>query len=218
MPPNSVREPRSDAVRRPLVIATGNAGKLREFVALLEGLPFDVVAQGELGVVAPEETGSTFLDNALLKARHAARFTNRAAIADDSGLEVDALHGAPGVYSARYSGIGADDASNNAKLMAALHDVPDALRTARYRCVLVYLDGPHDPHPLTAEGVWEGRLLREPRGSGGFGYDPYFWSSELGMSAAQMSAAEKNRRSHRGIALGALRELLAARMRVPAAE
>jgi XTP/dITP diphosphohydrolase len=218
MPLSSVREPRSDALRRPLVIATGNPGKLREFAALLEGLPFDVVAQSELGVVPPEETGSTFLDNALLKARHAARITNRAVIADDSGLEVDALQGAPGVYSARYAGVGADDASNNAKLMAALHEVPDALRTARYRCALVFLDGPHDPQPLTAEGVWEGSLLREPCGAGGFGYDPYFWSSELGMSAAQMSPVEKNRRSHRGIALGALRELLAARMRVAAAE
>jgi XTP/dITP diphosphohydrolase len=218
MPRNSVREPRKGALRRPLVVATGNPGKLREFEVLLEGLPFDIVAQSDLGVMPPEETGSTFLANALLKARHAAQITHSAAIADDSGLEVDALQGAPGVYSARYAGSGADDARNNAKLLAALQDVPDALRTARYRCVLVFVDGPHDAHPLTAAGVWEGAVLREPRGSGGFGYDPYFWSSELGMTAAQMSPAEKNQRSHRGMALGALRELLSARTRAAAAE
>jgi XTP/dITP diphosphohydrolase len=218
MPHSSVHEPRSDTLRRRLVIATGNPGKLREFAALLGDLPFDVIAQGDLGVVPPEETGSTFFDNALLKARHAAGVTRCAAIADDSGLEVDALQGAPGVYSARYAGVGADDAGNNAKLMRALHDVPDSLRTARYRCVLVFVDGPHDPHPLIAEGVWSGVLLREPRGSGGFGYDPYFWSSELNLTAAQMSAAEKNQRSHRGVALNALRELLAARSHAAATQ
>jgi XTP/dITP diphosphohydrolase len=218
MPHNSVREPRSDALRRPLVIATGNPGKLREFEALLGGLPFDVVAQSELGVAPAEETGSTFVDNALLKARHAARITGFAAIADDSGLEVDALQGAPGVYSARYAGVGAEDAANTAKLLAALHDVPDALRTGRYRCVLVFVDGPHDPDPLIAEGVWEGAVLRAARGTGGFGYDPYFLPGDLNVTAAQLSPAEKNRRSHRGIALGALRELLAARMHFAATE
>jgi XTP/dITP diphosphohydrolase len=212
MPRNSVHAPRDDARRGDtrhelLVIATGNPGKLREFRALLDGLPFDVVAQADLGVVAPEETGASFLDNALLKARHAAAATGVAAIADDSGLEVDALGGAPGIYSARYAGAGADDAANNAKLLAALAGVPARARTARYRCALVFVAGPRDP-PLIAEGVWEGLLLDAPRGSGGFGYDPYFWVPDLDLTAAELNPAEKNRLSHRGTALRALRGLL----------
>jgi XTP/dITP diphosphohydrolase len=202
--------------RRPLVIATGNPGKLREFRELLAGLPFDVTAQSALGIASVEETGSTFFANALLKARHAARLSGRAAIADDSGLEVDALGGAPGVYSARYAGRDADDAANNARLLAELIDVPEAQRGARYRCVLVYLDGPEDPAPLLAEGVWEGRVLQAPRGTGGFGYDPLFYVPELRLTAGELESAEKNRRSHRGTALGALRTLLAAREPAPA--
>ena len=194
-----------------LVIATANAGKLREFRTLLAGLPFDVRAQSSLGVAPPEETGSSFLSNALLKARHAAAATGAAAIADDSGLEVDALGGAPGIHSARYAGVGADSSANNAKLVAALAGVPMQERRARYRCVLVFLDGPQDQTPLTAEGVWEGYVLKTPRGSGGFGYDPYFWLPELEATAAELAPEDKNRRSHRGQALRSLRERLAAR-------
>jgi XTP/dITP diphosphohydrolase len=193
------------------LIATANPGKLREFQALLAGLPFAPVAQGARGVAAAAETGATFAENALLKARHAARSAGAAAIADDSGLCVDALDGAPGIYSARYAGEPADDAANNAKLVGALRDVPFAARRARYRCALVYLDGPDDAAPLHAEGVWEGYILETPRGSGGFGYDPYFWLPELGLTAAELEPARKNRLSHRGTALAALRAALAAR-------
>jgi XTP/dITP diphosphohydrolase len=194
-----------------LVVATGNSGKLREFRALLVGLPFDVVGQAELGVAAPAETGTRFVDNALLKARHAAAFTGLDALADDSGLEVDALGGAPGVFSARYAGEGADDAANNAKLLAALADVPAPLRSARYRCVLVLLGPEPGAVPLIAEGVWEGSILLSPRGSGGFGYDPYFWVPEQGASAAELDPQLKNRLSHRGRAFAALRARWAGR-------
>ncbi len=203
------------AARERLVIATGNAGKLREFQALLADLPFDLVGQGELGVTAPAETGSTFLENALLKARYAAEVTGSAAIADDSGLEVDVLGGAPGIHSARYAGAGggaATDAANNAKLMATLAGVPLEQRRARYRCVLVFVAGPGDPEPVTAEGVWEGAILDAPRGTAGFGYDPYFWLAEMSATAAELDPMDKNRVSHRGIALRALRARLAARL------
>jgi XTP/dITP diphosphohydrolase len=199
-----------DAPRRPVVIATANPGKLREFRELLAGLSFDVVAAGELGLTAPPETGTSFLENALLKARYAAKATGAAAIADDSGLEVDALGGAPGIHSARYAGAGADDAANNAKLLAALAGTAREARSARYRCALVLVDGAHG-EPLTAEGVWEGSILERPRGAGGFGYDPCFWVADLNASAAELDPAEKNRRSHRGAALRALRDLLTLR-------
>jgi XTP/dITP diphosphohydrolase len=195
-----------------LVIASANAGKLREFGTLLAGLPFEPMSQGSLGVVPIPETGCSFSSNALLKARHAAAATGAAAIADDSGLEVDALDGAPGIYSARYAGEDADDAANNAKLVAALAGVPGPLRRARYRCALVFVEGPADHSPLSAEGVWEGFILEAPRGAGGFGYDPYFWLPELAATAAELDPAEKNRRSHRGTALRSLREQLAARL------
>jgi len=195
-----------------VVLATGNAGKVREFQALL-GPEFAVRPQSEFGVVPVEETGDTFLANALLKARHAARLTGLPALADDSGLEVDALGGEPGVQSARYAGPGADDAANNARLLAALRGVPDAARTARFRCVLVWVDGPDDELPLVAEGAWEGRILPAFRGSGGFGYDPLFLDPETGLAAAQLSAEAKNARSHRGGALARLKSLLAARGR-----
>lgn len=206
MPPSTVPAP----LKR-LVVATSNEGKLKEIRALLAGLAVDVLAQTALGVSAAEETGSSFLANALIKARHAADATGEAALADDSGLEVDALGGAPGILSARYAGINADDALNNAKLVAALADRPSALRRARYRCAMVFVEGPRDPAPLCAEGVWEGFILDAPRGAGGFGYDPYFWLPELGATAAELAPAEKNRRGHRGQALRALRELLEAR-------
>jgi XTP/dITP diphosphohydrolase len=202
--------------RRRLVVATGNPGKLREFRALLADLAFDVIAQSELGVDAPEETGSSFLENALLKARHAAAATLSAAIADDSGLEVDALGGAPGVYSARYAGAPANDAANNAKLQAALAGLPPERRRARYRCVLVYVAGPDDRAPLTAEGVWEGAICETPRGSAGFGYDPLFWVPERHATVAELDAAEKNRLSHRAKALRVLHGLLAQRAYSPA--
>jgi XTP/dITP diphosphohydrolase len=206
-----MKHSRAPAQLKRLVIATANEGKLREFRALLAGLPFAPVSQSALGVASPEETGASFFANALLKARYAAIETGAAAIADDSGLEVDALGGAPGIYSARYAGAGAGDAANNAKLIAALASVPIEQRRARYRCVLVYLDGPEDPSPLRSEGVWEGCILDAPRGSHGFGYDPHFWVPELGMTAAELDPEEKNRHSHRGKALRTLREQLGAR-------
>jgi XTP/dITP diphosphohydrolase len=212
--------PRSSAlvVRKPLIVATANPGKLREFRALLSDLPFELHGLGELGIAPPEETGASFLENALLKARHAAAAAPLrgppeacvAAIADDSGLEVDALGGAPGIFSARYAGAGADDAANNAQLLRALAGIPPTLRRARYRCALVFVCGAGDSAPLVAEGVWEGIILESPRGSGGFGYDPYFWLPELGMTAAQLDPSDKNRLSHRGIAMRALRAQLAA--------
>jgi XTP/dITP diphosphohydrolase len=222
MPPSSAHVP-----RRPLIVATNNPGKLREFRALLADLPFDLRSLGELGVAAPEETGASFLENALLKARHAAAAAaaagirgdsalNMAAIADDSGLEVDALGGVPGIFSARYAGAGADDAANNAKLLDALAGMCLEQRTARYRCALVYVCGAQDAAPLIAEGVWEGTILDTPRGSGGFGYDPYFWLPGLGMTAAQLEPELKNRLSHRGMALRALRDQLTAREQSPA--
>ena len=202
---------RAPAAVRPLVIATGNPGKLREFKDLLEGLPFEVFAQSALGVVPVPETGTTFAANALAKARHAAEVSGEAALADDSGLEVDALDGAPGVYSARYAGAGAGDTANNAKLLTALADLPMRQRAARYRCVLAFVNDPDDPAPTLAEGVWEGCILSAPRGAGGFGYDPLFWVPELGASAAELPRVEKNRIGHRGRAFAVLRELLAAR-------
>ncbi len=209
---------------RPLIVATSNPGKLREFRELLAELPFDLHSLGELGIASPEETGTSFLENALLKARHAAAAVAAAGlrgtegpgfavIADDSGLEVDALGGAPGVLSARFAGPGADDAANNAKLLRALKGIPDERRGARYRCALVLVAGAADTEPLIAEGVWEGIILDAARGSGGFGYDPYFWLPELGASAAQLAPGEKNRLSHRGIAMRSLRDRLAARER-----
>jgi XTP/dITP diphosphohydrolase len=197
---------------RTLVVATANAGKLREFEAMLAGLPFKAVSQVALGVSSAEETGDSFAANALIKARHAAASTGAPAIADDSGLEVDALGGAPGIYSARYAGSGADEAANNAKLIASLAGLPMDARRARYRCVLVYVDGPEDPAPLEAHGTWDGFIIDSPRGSGGFGYDPYFWLPELAATAAELPAEERNRLSHRGSALRALRDLIAVRL------
>lgn len=178
---------------------------------MLADLPYELHGLGELGVAAPEECGASFLDNAMLKARHAAAAAgNAAAIADDSGLEVDALGGAPGIYSARYAGAGASDADNNAKLMKALAGIPRGARAARYRCALVFVRGISDPAPLIAQGVWEGVILEAPQGAGGFGYDPYFWLPDLGLTAAQLDLDVKNQLSHRGCALRSLRDQLAA--------
>jgi XTP/dITP diphosphohydrolase len=194
-----------------LVVATANPGKLREFRSLLAGLPFELTSLAELGLPSPAETGSSFLANAILKARHAATLSGCAAVADDSGLEVDALGGAPGIYSARYAGPDADDGANNAKLMRELKGVPGEQRRARYQCALVFLAEP-DAAPLKAQASWQGLILDAPRGSGGFGYDPYFWLPDLGRSAAELAPEEKNRLSHRGKALRALRELLLAEL------
>lgn len=193
-----------------VVLASGNAGKAREFQALL-GPEWRLRPQSEFGVVPVAETGATFLANALLKARHAARATGLPALADDSGLEVDALDGEPGVWSARYAGPGADDAANNGKLLANLRGVPDAARTARFRCILVWVEGPDDESPLVAEGIWEGRILDAPRGQHGFGYDPLFLDPGTGLAAAELDGEAKNARSHRGRALVRLKALLAAR-------
>lgn len=188
---------------RRLVVASSNAGKLRELRALASSLAAEIVPQSDLGVAAVAETGSSFLANALLKAQHAARATGSAALADDSGLEVDALGGAPGVYSARYAGEGASDADNIARLLGALEGVPPP-RRARYRAVLVLVVAPDDSAPLVAEGRWEGRIATAARGNGGFGYDPVFLPGDGARSVAELSPEEKNRLSHRARALEAL--------------
>jgi len=189
-----------------VVLATSNAGKQREFATLLAPRGFELVLQSDLGIESVEETGNTFEDNALLKARHAAERSGLPALADDSGLEVDALGGRPGVWSARYAGAGATDEQNNARLIADLHGVPEDQRTARYRCVLALVRGPRDTQPVLAQGSWEGRIGREPVGNGGFGYDPYFIPAGLDCTAAELSPARKNALSHRG---AALRDLIA---------
>lgn len=187
-----------------LVLASGNQKKLDEMRAILEPLALKVVPQSDFQVPEAEETGLTFVENAILKARNAAAHTGLPAIADDSGLEVDALNGAPGIYSARFSGADASDAKNNALLIDMLGDLPDAPRTARYQAVLVLMRHPDDPTPLICQGTWDGEILLAPRGNGGFGYDPHFLIPELGVTAAEMDPAEKNRVSHRGRALKAL--------------
>ena len=197
--------------QRQVVLASSNRGKQCEFAALLGGHGIELLLQDSFGIASAAETGTTFEANALLKARHAARRSRLPALADDSGLEVDALGGAPGVYSARYAGPGADDAANNAKLLAALAGIPPGGRRARYRCVLVYLAGPDDPAPVSAVGTWEGCIVDAPRGAGGFGYDPYFWLPDLKMTAAELDPGEKNRLSHRGRAMRKLRAKLEAR-------
>jgi XTP/dITP diphosphohydrolase len=186
------------------VLASSNAGKVREFAALLSARGIEVIPQTKFGIVAPEETGTTFLDNALLKARHAAAGSRLPALADDSGIEVDALGGRPGVWSARYAGPQASDTDNLALLLQELAGVPDARRSARYRCVLVFVRDAADPEPVIASGVWEGRVLTEVRGTGGFGYDPLFQPEGFAITAAEMPAAEKNLLSHRAQALRAL--------------
>ena len=196
--------PRERALPARLVLATGNAGKLREIRAILAPWGVEVRPQSEFTRAAAEETGLSFVENAILKARFAAEASGLPAIADDSGLEVDALHGAPGIYSARYAGPGADDAANNDRLLRDLESVPDAERSARYRCAMVYLRWALDPAPLVCQASWEGRIGRLPRGRGGFGYDPLFLVDEGAQTAAELEAAHKNEVSHRGRALRAL--------------
>lgn len=189
---------------RKVVLATNNVGKVKELNAMLGGLDMEIVAQSALGVPGVDETGLSFIENAILKARNAAAHAKLPAIADDSGLEVDALEGAPGIHSARYAGTKATDQTNLEKLLKAMQDVPDFGRTARFRCVIVYLKHAKDPAPLVTEGVWEGAILRAPKGTNGFGYDPVFWVPERGCSSAELEPAVKNQLSHRGQALARL--------------
>jgi len=191
-----------------IVLASNNPGKVREFGQLLAAARIHVIPQGERGVPEVAETGLTFVENAILKARNAARFSGVAAMADDSGIEVDALHGAPGIYSARFAGPGASDTDNLVKLLLDLEQVPDEERTARYQCVLVYLRHADDPTPLICQGTWEGVIGRDPRGAEGFGYDPIFIVPSHGCTAAELAPEVKNRLSHRGQALRQLQHLL----------
>ena len=193
---------------RVLVAATGNAGKLAELERLLDGLGWEVVAQSALGVEPPPEDGLTFVENALAKARSAAERTGRPALADDSGLVVDALGGAPGIHSARYAGPDAGDAANNEKLLRALAGVPEAERTARFECAVAWLRDPRDPVPLIASGTWTGRVLEAPRGTNGFGYDPLFLDPGTGRTGAELDPGRKDALSHRGQALRELRRML----------
>ena len=190
-----------------IVLASNNPGKVREFSQLLAGLHCAVLPQSALGVPEAEETGLTFVENAILKARNAAQHTGLPAIADDSGLEADALNGAPGIYSARYAGGGASDDANLQKLLADIKDVGESARSARFQCVLVYMRHALDPTPIICQGTWEGRLLRAPRGAQGFGYDPIFYVPTHHCASAELPPEVKNQLSHRG---QALRKLLAA--------
>ncbi len=193
---------------RRVVLASGNAGKLREMRDLLAPLGLTIESQGDLGIDSADETGLSFVENAILKARHVARCSGRAAIADDSGLEVDALGGAPGIYSARYAGPEQNDDRNNARLLEALDEVADDERSARFQCVVVHLRHAEDPSPLICQGTWEGRILRAPRGEHGFGYDPLFLPDDAPVSAAELAPADKNRLSHRARAMHQLVERL----------
>ena len=189
-----------------IVLASGNAGKLRELTALLAPLGLELTPQNAFGLETPPETGATFVENALLKARFASRQTGLPALADDSGIEVDALGGRPGVYSARYAGEGATDSQNLQKMLEELRGVAPGRRTARYQCVMALVRDADDPRPVIAQGAWEGLLIDAPRGSGGFGYDPIFVPAGFAQTAAELTAQQKNAISHRGKALRALLE------------
>jgi XTP/dITP diphosphohydrolase len=184
-----------------IVLATGNQGKVKEMAGLLADFGFEVLAQSEFNVSDVAETGTTFIENAIIKARHAAKETGLPAIADDSGLEVDYLKGAPGIYSARYSGEGATDEKNLNKLLEEMQGVPEAERSARFHCVLVLMRHADDPTPIVCHGKWEGRILTEAHGENGFGYDPVFWVPEKGCASAELAPVQKKQLSHRGKAL-----------------
>lgn len=192
----------------PTVLASGNPGKLREFAALLAPFSLQLIAQSELGIHPADETGTTFIENALLKAHHAARHARFPALAEDSGLEVDALGGRPGVWSARFAGEGASDAENLRQLLAELEEVPEGYRQARYQCVIVWVRSVGDQAPLIARGTWEGHIAHAARGHGGFGYDPVFIPAGERRTAAELSSAEKNAVSHRAQAVRALVAML----------
>jgi XTP/dITP diphosphohydrolase len=191
-----------------IVLASGNPGKLREFAQILSEFHLDVVPQSQFNVPSVPETGQSFVENALIKARHAAQYTGLPAMSDDSGIEVDALEGAPGIYSARFAGEGATDEDNNALLLEKLKEIPDEQRIARYHCVIVYMQHANDPMPLICQGSWEGRILHEPRGHRGFGYDPLFYVPTHDCASAELPAEVKNQLSHRGQALRALQATL----------
>ena len=191
-----------------IVLASSNPGKVREINQMLGGLHLSVVPQSDFKVIDAEETGLTFIENALLKARNATRHTGLPAIADDSGIEVDYLNGAPGIYSARYAGKNASDEQNLRKLLDDLVGIPEAERTARFQCLMVYLRHEFDPTPIICQGAWEGRILLEPRGTNGFGYDPVFFVPTHNCSSAELPPEVKNKLSHRGQALRKLVEAL----------
>ena len=192
-----------------IVLASGNQGKITEIQAILAGHP--IVPQSAFNVAEAEETGSTFVENAIIKARNAALHCNLPSIADDSGLVVDAINGAPGVISARYAGVGASDQDNVYKLLKELEGVPENQRSARFICVMVFMEHADDPFPVIAQGVWEGRILNHPIGNNGFGYDPVFWVPEYNCASAELSAAVKDSLSHRGQALRSLTDLIMVR-------
>jgi XTP/dITP diphosphohydrolase len=192
-----------------LVIASGNKGKLRELGAMLAPLGWEVAPQSDWKVPEAVEDGLSFVENALIKARHASMHTGLPSLADDSGLVVDALNGAPGIYSARYAGEGADDRANNLKLLGELEGVPEARRTAHFYCAMALVRHAKDPAPLLATGCWDGRITEAPSGSGGFGYDPLFWVPGSQCTSAELSPEEKNQQSHRGLALARMKEQLA---------
>lgn len=191
-----------------LVLATGNPGKLKEMADLLQPLGVSLKAQSDFDTPEADETGLSFVENAIIKARNACKYSGLPSIADDSGIEVDALNGAPGIYSARFAGAGSKDADNNAKLIEELSKQADAPRTARYRCCMVFMRHENDPSPIITEGSLEGLIQDEAAGEGGFGYDPHFHLPQLGCTAAEISKEEKNRISHRGLAVRAMVECL----------
>jgi XTP/dITP diphosphohydrolase len=184
-----------------IVLASGNIGKLRELSQILSPLGLELIAQSDLNVAEAEETGLSFVENAIIKARNAALFTGLPAIADDSGIEVDALHGAPGIYSSRYAGPDASDTDNIEALLEAMKDVPETERTARFQCVVVFMRHAEDPTGLICQGSWQGQILQSPLGDEGFGYDPVFWVSETDCTAAELSPEQKHAISHRGKAM-----------------
>jgi XTP/dITP diphosphohydrolase len=194
-----------------IVLASGNIGKVREIAQLLDGLCINVLPQFEFNVPEIEETGLTFFENAILKARNAAHHTGLPAIADDSGIAVDVLQGRPGIYSARFAGVGASDEENLLKLIDMIKPFPEEQRTARFICSMVYLRHDHDPVPIIAQGVWEGQLVTDPKGENGFGYDPVFYVASHQCTSAELPAEVKNKLSHRGQALkqllGRLKEI-----------
>lgn len=195
-----------------IVLATGNKGKVKELSSMLSDLNIEVLPQSEFHVTEVAETGSTFVENAIIKARHAARITGLPAIADDSGLAVDALGGAPGVYSARYAGEEANDQDNIQKLLQALSGVAPEQRQARFLCVLVYMAHADDPTPIICQGEWHGTITTQTMGDNGFGYDPVFWLAEQNCSSAQLTPAQKNQLSHRGKALALMVKALENRL------
>jgi len=199
-----------------IVLATGNRGKVAEISALLAPLSLDIVPQSEFDLEEAEETGLTFVENAIIKARHAAELTGLPALADDSGLEVDALNGAPGIWSSRFAGTGASSKDNVDKLLVELHDVPELQRSARFQCVIVLMAHAKDPTPLICQGTWEGRILFEPRGDKGFGYDPVFYVPDHHCASAELAADIKNQISHRGQALACLLESMSKQTIKPA--